>query len=273
MNDPVGQMPKAVIAALRQVLRPVARLLIRHGITLPAVVELLKQVLVDVAITDFPVEGKRTTDSRISVLTGVHRKDVKRLRGIEVDKTNVPKQVSLGMQVVNAWMTDSRWLDAEGNPRPLPRSGADGGPDFETLADSVSNGDVRARSILDELLRLEVVAVEDGRVHLQTGAFVPKQGEQEKLYYFEQAGYAHLMAGVRNLEGAEPPYFDRLVQYHSIPAAELPRLKALVDGQGMDLLKTINRTAKRLNDPEDPDRRSVVVGLYCYSEVPRDEHE
>jgi hypothetical protein len=271
MNDPVGQMPKAVMSALRQVLRPVARLLIRHGITLPAVVELLKQVLVDVAITDFPVEGKRTTDSRISVLTGVHRKDVKRLRGVEVDKIDVPKQVSLGMQVVNAWMTDSAWLDEEGNPRPLARSSAAGDPDFEQLADSVSNGDVRARSILDELLRLEVVALRDGMVHLQTEAFVPKQGEAEKLFYFEQAGYAHLMAGVRNLEGTQPPFFDRLVQYHSIPASELPRLRAMVDGQGMALLKAINKVARQVNDPQQPDRRSVVIGLYCFDEAPRDD--
>ena len=51
-------MPTAVMAALRRVLRPLVRLMIRHGITLPAMVELLKQVLVDVAIRDFPVEGK-----------------------------------------------------------------------------------------------------------------------------------------------------------------------------------------------------------------------
>ncbi len=265
-------MPTAVMAALRRVLRPLVRLMIRHGITLPAMVELLKQVLVDVAIRDFPVEGKRTTDSRISVLTGVHRKDVKRLRGAEPEKADVPKQVSLGMQLVNAWMTDPALLDEQGHPLPLPRTSQDGSPSFESLADRVSSNDVRARAILDELLRLEVVTRRHDKIHLQTEAFVPKKGEAEKLYYFEQSSYAHLMAGISNLEGVQPPFFDRVVQYHNIPASELPRLRALVDRQGMVLLQEINRAAKRANDPDADQCQSLMVGLYFYNE-PVDDHE
>lgn len=259
-------MPKLVMAALRRVLRPLVRLMIRHGITLPAMVELLKQVLVDVAIRDFPVEGKRTTDSRISVLTGVHRKDVKRLREAESEKTDIPKRVSLGMQLVNTWMTDAAWLDGQGYPRPLPRSSDDGSPSFETLADQVSSNDVRARAILDELLRLGVVAKRNGVIHLLAEAFVPKKGEPEKLYYFEQSGYAHLMAGVLNLEGIQPPFFDRVVQYRRIPATALPRLRAMVDEQGMVLLREINRVASQVNDPEAEDGQSLMVGLYFYNE-------
>ena len=101
MTEPSQQIPTAVIGAIRQLLAPLARLMIRHGITMPAIIEVLKQVLVSVAEKDFPVAGKSTTDSRVSVLTGVHRKDVKRLRRETPAERDVPKTVSVGAQVVN----------------------------------------------------------------------------------------------------------------------------------------------------------------------------
>ena len=65
---------------MRRLLRPLVRLLIERSIPLPFVTELLRGLYVEVAVKEFPVEGKRQTDSRVNLLTGVHRKDVKRLR-------------------------------------------------------------------------------------------------------------------------------------------------------------------------------------------------
>ena len=267
MRNPTPALPTVVVAAVRHVLRPLVRLMIWHGITLPAIVELLKQVLVDVAEKDLPVEGKRTTDSRVSVLTGVHRKDVKRLRDTGFEPSDVPKSVSLGMQLVNVWLTDPRWQDEQGEPMALPRSSEDPQqPNFEQLADSVSK-DVRARAILDELLRSGVVRVlEDGRVSLISQAYIPSEGVDQKLYYFEQSAYAHLMAGVQNLEGVRPPYFDRVVKYHSIPASALPALQELLEEKGMAFLKEANLRAKRRSREDAEDPHQVAIGLYFYHE-------
>ncbi len=267
MSEPVQQLPTAVVAALRHILRPLVRLMIRHGITLPSIVELLKQVLVDVVEKDLPVEGKRTTDSRVSVLTGVHRKDVKRLRVTENERSDVPKKVSLGARVVNTWLTEPRWLDPKGKPLALPRNADDtGSPSFEHLADSVSN-DVRARSILDELLRMGVVQIADtGDVELLEEAFIPSEEEGQKLFYFEQASYAHLMAGVQNLEGRKSAFFDRVVQYQSIPASALPEISALLEDKGMALLKEANVMAKRSSKEAATETESVAIGLYFFHE-------
>ena len=67
------------------------------------------------------------------------------------------------------------------------------------------------------------------------------------------------MAGVRNLEGTEPPFFNRVVQYHNIPETALPRLRQMVEEQGMTLLREIN-------DSQASKRHSFLVGLYCYHE-------
>ena len=80
--DGTASMPSAsaLSEAVRALLRPLVRLLISKGVGLPAFMELVKDAYVDVAVNEFPVGEKKQTDSRISLLTGVHRKDVKRLR-------------------------------------------------------------------------------------------------------------------------------------------------------------------------------------------------
>ena len=70
----------AVQQALTRVLRPLVKLMLAQGITYPAVSEVLKELFVEVADRDFRIAGKAQTDSRVSLLSGVHRKDVKRLR-------------------------------------------------------------------------------------------------------------------------------------------------------------------------------------------------
>src|SRR6478609_12063294 len=89
-----------LVSALRRLLRPIIRLAIHYGLTFPSLAELLKSVYVEVADEEFQIDGKVQTDSRVSMLTGVHRKDVKRLRSEAAAQTReVPKSISLGAQI------------------------------------------------------------------------------------------------------------------------------------------------------------------------------
>src|SRR3974390_1739599 len=76
-----GEPPRALTQAIVRLLRPLVRVLIAHGVTFPMLAQLLKDIYVDVAEGAFPLSGKAQTDSRLSLLTGVHRKDVRALRG------------------------------------------------------------------------------------------------------------------------------------------------------------------------------------------------
>src|SRR5258706_10102062 len=71
----------SIVAALRHLLRPLVRLLVARGVTYPMLAELLKETYIDVADRDFRLDAKPATDSRLSLLSGGHRKDVRRLRG------------------------------------------------------------------------------------------------------------------------------------------------------------------------------------------------
>ncbi|GAB4401412.1 MAG: DUF6502 family protein [Rhodoferax sp.] len=194
--------PARAAQAVAQVLRPLARLMIDHGLQLPAMVELLKQALVAEAAVRYGLADKGSSDTRIALLTGVHRKDVKRLRETPTAQSSAPPMMTVAAAVVARWISDPVYLDADQRARPLarsPRHGQDGHADFTSLVASVSR-DVGARAVLDELQRLGVVDVSDqGRVVLLQNAFVPKEGLDESFHFLAANVADHLATAVHNL--------------------------------------------------------------------------
>jgi len=182
-NQSTG-VPETLIVALQRLLRPLVRLLINRSIPFPFAANLLRRAYIDVAVKEFPVASKPQTDSRITLLTGVHRKDVKRLRGEPRPVWRAPRVASLSSQLIARWTTLREYLDAQGAPLPLPRLAAGGRHSFESLVRSL-NTDIRPRVVLDEWLRLGIARLDDDdRVYLDVEAFVPPQGSEEMTYYF-----------------------------------------------------------------------------------------
>lgn len=204
-SEPAGAgLPESALAAraVAQVLQPLARLMIGHGLQLPSMVELLKKALVDEAVLAYGLADKVSTDSRIALLTGVHRKDVRRLREADELPELATPMVPVAASVVARWISDPRYLNADQSARALartPKRGLMGEADFTMLVAEVSR-DVGARAVLDELARLGVVELrEDGYVALKSNAFIPKEGLQESFHFLAANVRDHLAAAVHNL--------------------------------------------------------------------------
>jgi uncharacterized protein DUF6502 len=276
-----GKLPPALMRALRQLLRPLVRFLLAQGVTYPLVIELLKDLYVDVASQDFRLDDKRQTDSRVSLISGVHRKDVRRLRESGPHaKDAAPASVSLGAQLVAAWMAIPEYLDRRGRPLPLARLAREGGGvSFEGLVASVSK-DIRSRAVLDEWLRLGVARIDDeDRVCLNVDAFIPEKGFDEKAYYFGQNLADHIAAGAHNLNGGRPPFLDRSVYYDSLTPESARALAQMSERLGMRALKAINRKAielERRDGGRSTAHTRMNFGIYFFSadrkndEEPRD---
>jgi len=259
-----------LITGLRRILRPLVRLLIAYDLPFPFASSLLRGVYVDVAVTEFPIEGKRQTDSRISLLTGVHRKDVKRLRRERHLALRPSPAAALGAQLIARWTTLPDYLDEEGAPRPLPRLASAGeAHSFESLVRSL-NTDIRPRVVLDEWLRLGIAQVDErDRVCLQVRAFIPRQGSEEMAYYFGRNLHDHLAAAVHNLLGKPDPFTERSVNYNNLGGEAGAELTELAQRRGMEVLRELNARALALQQ-RDSGQSSAVnrfnFGIYLFSE-------
>lgn len=259
-SPPTSPSPR-LLTVLRQILRPLVRLMLDHGIPYRPAADLLNQVYVEVATTALEGEGKKATDSRLSVMTGIHRKALRQHREHGERDSSVPKSIALGSQLVQLWTSDPRYCDAEGAPRPLPRRSGDGNDEsFDGLVRSVSS-DVHPRSVLDEWLRLGVVRVEAGghTVHLVTSAFVPSQGFEEKLFYLGRNVRDHLETALHNLEGFGPASLERSVHYDGLDPEDVSRLSRFAEEAGMRLLEEVNRRAREMREEARRSRSQEAV--------------
>ena len=252
---PDAQPPRALLRAARRLLAPLVRLGLAHGLTFPAFSELLKRVYLDVAERELMSDERPASASRLSVATGLHRKDIRRLRG-PAPRHTPPTSVSLGARAIARW-TEPPWCDARGRPRPLPRAADPAGAGFEDLIASVST-DVRPRAVLDEWLRLGLVEIDaDDRVVLREAAFVPREGFDEKAHFLGRNVADHLAAAAHNLAGG-PPQLERSVHYQELSEASVAELQQLASELGMQTLQTLNRRARELQRRDA--RRSADAG-------------
>ena len=273
MNDPtprLGAPSGIVIQAIRGVLKPLVRFMLSQGLTYTILIDLIKAIYVEVAMNEFKLEKKRQTDSRISLLTGVHRKDVKRLSEMIEADAPPPENVTLGAQLVAKWIGQPNYVDKQGRPIPLTRGAREGGEkSFEALVASVSK-DIRSRAILDEWLRLGIVHMDaNDCVCLDTEAFIPKQGFEEKAYYFQHNLHDHIAASVSNMLELAPPFVERSVHYDTLTKASAAELVSLGEALGMQALQTVNRRAlileKKDASNQNADQR-INFGIYFYYE-------
>lgn len=273
-SAPTGPSP-AVVHALRRILRPLVRLMLAQGITYPYLTELLKGLFVEVAERDFRLEPEKpSTDSRVSLVSGVHRKDVSRLRPLlQTPEALAPTVVPLGAQLVAQWLGQARYLQDDGQPRPLARLASEGGAlSFEALVASVNN-DIRSRVVLDEWLHQGMVRLdEDGRVHLNTHAFVPADGAQEKAFYLGHNLHDHAAAAVHNVLGGQPAFMERSLHYDDLTAASVQELTRLSEQHGMKALLAVNQAALHAEARDGAAlaagqaRQRITMGVYFYAE-------
>jgi hypothetical protein len=215
-SPPADPMPAPSPAeqALAAVLQPLARLMIDHSVQHGQVVEMLKQLLVHESVARYGLSDREVSDTRVALLTGVHRKDVRRLRAAAGSIKKPRATLTVPSAVVARWISDPRFLRLDQTPRVLARSpkvGTAGEPDFPALVAEVSR-DVSARAVLDELLRLGAVELRpQGQVALLDQAFVP-QGSPRELFDFLGANVGdHLSAAAHNLtpQRTVPPMLDQ----------------------------------------------------------------
>jgi len=241
-------------------LRPLVRLAIARGVRFPELSDMLKEIYVAASAAHFRLQGKRLTDSRISLLTGLQRKDVKSLRERITDSSDEsPDAAGAGLlpRVLAHWVSGANFCDSRGNPRVLPRVG-----DYASFAALVAevSRDVHPRTVLDELTRLGLAEFDADRdaVSLESSAFLPTRDDAALLGYFGANLGDHAEAAARNIEAApEPgPFFERAVHYNRLSRQSLDELEDLARQLQDEALKVLNARSLELQTRDAGDGES-----------------
>ncbi len=258
--------PAKLHAPLARLLRPLVRLLIRSRITFPMLTEMLRELYVNVAEYDFALQGKEQTDSRVSLLTGIHRKEVRRLRGAGAPVNTVPATVSQTSRILARWLADPEFTDGNGHPLPLPRIAEPLQPSFERLVASVTR-DVRPRAVLDEWLDRKLVVIDDqDRAVLVEAAYVPRSGDDQQLYYLGRNLHDHIAAAVANVEAQSPQFLERAVHYDGLTKDVAVQLQQRSREVAMQALQALNREAHAASEGVAPGAWRWNFGVYVYCE-------
>ena len=105
-----GAVQKEILKAFFLVLKPMARILLRFGVSYKDFNEIVKTAFVDVASADYGIRGRPTNISRVAVMTGMTRKEVRRIRD-NLSSGEEVVQVRHGplMQLMHNWFIDERF--------------------------------------------------------------------------------------------------------------------------------------------------------------------
>lgn len=260
---------QALAAAVMKLLQPVVRILLRQGVSFGEFMEFAKRVYVEVAVRDFTLPGRKQTDSRVSVLTGLSRKEVKNVRALGItNPSDTTARYNRAARVIGGWLKDRSYLDGWGEPAILPQEGE--GATFNTLVGEYS-GDVPVRAILDELKRVGAVEqLDDGRLKLVERGYVPSRSEVDKLGILGTD--VALLVETIDYNLSCPPdeaYYQRKVAYDNLPAEAIPQLRKLAAERGQNLLEDLNDwlvTQDRDHNPEaeGSGRKYAGVGVYFF---------
>lgn len=258
--------------ALRRIFRPIVRLMIGKGIHLALAIDLLKELYVEVAEEQITGSRKKLTDSHISVMTGVHRKDVKRLRAQQNEnRDTAPPEMSAGAELLATWVGKKDYLNNDGKPLQLPYFSKDAKVrTFSVLAEEISK-DISPRTLLDELERLGALSHDTltGLVTLHSEAFLPKENTDNKIHYFGQNCGDHAEAAVANIFSDKPPFMDRSVYHNELAPESVDELQALAAEAGMKALRQVNRRAFELSERDKGKkdaRHRLNFGVFFFRE-------
>ena len=272
------KVTQALSAAILRMLRPLVRLLLRHGISYGTFADLAKWVYVDVADKEFNLPGRKQSASRVSVLTGLSRKEVSRVQSIETpDDAAVIQQYNRAARVISGWLRDEQFTDNNSEAAILPLEGKNS---FAELVKAYS-GDMPSRAILDELVRVKAVEQVDDHVRLLTHAYVPLEGEQEKLNILGTDVALLINTIDHNIENTghnskDEPYFQRKVAYDNLPEEVIPQVRELSREKSQELLEEVDRLLvihDRDSNPQSTGsgRKRAGLGIYYFEEdVPED---
>ncbi len=259
--------PETVLQACRALLGPVVRLLLRSGVSLREFAEAAKATFVEIASSEFGIRGRPTNVSRVAILTGINRRDVRKHRALLAQPdASAPQYLNPAQRILSGWHQDADFAVASGEPRELFAD--ERAPSFGDLWRRYG-GDVPQGALLKELISVGAVErTSDGRLRAVSRAYIPRRVDPAKTL---RAGSVLKDIGntvVHDLLASpeEPLRFERRAENDRIDPKSLPAFRAFLEREGMQFLERVDDwlTAHQCDEASGADRRGIRIGVGMY---------
>jgi hypothetical protein len=263
-------------------MRPIARFLLKYGIGYREFSEICKAAFVEVASSDFGIRGRKTNMSRVAVMTGLSRKEVRKLRDLMDEGRFMYLTRSRRPELVlSIWHTDPRFINEANHPKRISFDGPE--PSFRDLV-SLVGGDIPPRAMLHELVRAGSVIEEGDKLRAVSRSYVPEPGDPESILVAGDAIRDLITTTQHNLGSASPElrFFERRVYSERLPASQRSRFRKLAEERGGLLLQDLNawmsereiaRNFQHVNESTNQSTPRIGVGVYFFDDAPPDVNE
>lgn len=268
-----SSLQTATLKACRHFMLPIARFLLKNGIGFREFAEISKMAFVQVASDDHGIRGRKTNMSRVAVMTGLNRKEVRKVRHKLAERDwNLNPALSKPVSVLSEWYTSRRYLDSRGRPKSLPFVAPGNRVSISGLVREVG-GDVPPGAMLKELARAGCVVEEKPGVwravkrQYAPGGIDPFHVERfgECLHDLAQTISSNL--GAKDDKG-------RLYEFRAwsnrVDSREIPKLRKIVASQGDRYLESIDdwlgAHSLRSDSVSGPQPMRCGVGVYYFEQ-------
>jgi len=270
------EMKQRVLDAFLLVMRPIVRILLRYGVGFREFAEVTKTAFVDVASVDFGLRGRPTNISRVAVMTGLTRKEVKRLRDkISTGDNQISVKTTPFSEVLHHWHAQPEFSDNSGNPKPLDFAGGENS--FTALVNRFG-GDIPPGAMRTEMKRVGVIKEkESGRLEVINRTYRSKSDHETLITVLVHGVYTLLsnVAHNTNPERTENTWAHRIAYTKAIRPDGTKQLRRIAKDRIVDFAESIDDIfmayeSLQIDGESGDSEDAVAVGVYYFEE--RDSH-
>lgn len=249
-------------------IRPLARIMIRHGLSTYDFSRIANIAFVQAARDILREQGKPLSFSRVSAITGLHRHVVSDIVNSEQSGDTDPDlekdyRRNRLARVLTGWFESPGYTDSDGRPRSLPIDGP--APSFASLVRDFS-GDIYPKIILEELLHVGAVRVaKDGALRAVTRRYTVGGAEPSAIEQLGATARDVLGTLEHNLAALEESrlYSDTAVTV-SLERAAIPLFHRLLRHRGAAFMEDIEGWIVEHDRPDSPDKVRAGVTLHMF---------
>ncbi len=265
MDNPIDPESRntGLSVAVYRILKSLARFTLRRGMSVAAMSELVRRAYLSAAVEVIAEEGSKVTTSRICAMTGLYRREVRRLETLPpLTDTKTNDKLNRSTRVVSGWLRDSDYQTKTGRPAALPLEGENG---FDTLVRKYS-GDITPTAIRQELERLGIISfTKGGLIKLNTRVYL--NSTDEDGIAFLGSDTSDLIDTISfNLEDQSPDrLFQRKVAYINVPEHNVDEFRQFARAECQQLLEKLDHWLSNLDSAEEDETKyRLGVGIYHF---------